>query len=1031
MPDGQILGNEIISKEAIQDPVTLNNNLKEVLKTIEQITDSALKLNSSLKGVSTFGEFAKAQKESQTATKSLTDSQKEALSIQDKLRKTEMSLINSYNDELTAKKRLTREYNLQNKLNVEQEGSIKKLRATVAKLTNQYEGLNLKTKEGRQRAKELSQEILKQEQTLKKYDAAIGKHQRNVGNYSGALGGFGKQVMALAGSYLSLYGAWNLVKNIFTTTKELDSLSLSYKTIIKDSNELSGAQAFLSDITARYGLDLLETSKAYIKFRASAEITGLSIKKTNNIFESFAKTGAVMGKSAEDLNSIFLALEQMLNKGRVSAEELRRQLGEKVPAAVAIMAKSMGVTTEKLDEMLRAGTVITKDVLPNFAKVMEQTLGIESVKYVNTLVSAQNRLKTAWIELVDSMESSGVFMRVLNDAASVLNKLMPYYQSQKRILVEVNDEMTNYRDILGDIFKKEGEQAAKNQLAKYIEDVTNKSTELQTRIENMQKVKLWTLFHEGTEAVKVLKLEQEKLFEQWEANKKIQVQLLSFGFSDNPDDDAKKAIGYLQQLQSEVEDYYDKISKEPRVLGEEPKYWKQIAEWQAEIAKRQELIAKITGKTKDTKKKESKELTGFINLLEKEIKEKQELIKLANSKAEIDRLTNELKLRQDLLEIIKTTNDLQLLTPKGITQGKEELPTAFGESDADREKRMRLFELAGKYGFNKNNEFAIQLNELNELLDNDIITKTQYFSTVATLWMDHNEKIIDSIYTLADEITGAWDRINKEMIEAAEQRVREYDELIKETERQLEEETKNQEEGKNNNVAILKGQLSEQKTLREKAIKDYEKAQKQQAAIELVEQAVSITTSIANVIKGFSEIPIVGVVLGLAAAASLIGAFASYKQRIKNVANEKFAEGEVDIQGDAKPHSQGGKQVEIERHESVIAAEPTLKSKNILSMVNEGKLTDKDLGLTGTVNLNDKLKASFIGNVPIIHVDKTNTRIIESELYQLRKSQQQLLDYFENRSVREIVDPKTGKLYRKKGNRSQEFGDIKTAYGFD
>ena len=47
-----------------------------------------------------------------------------------------------------------------------------------------------------------------------------------------------------------------------------------------------------------------------------------------------------------------------------------------------IMATSLGVTTAELDKMLRAGTVITKDVLPAFARQVEISFGLDKVDKV-------------------------------------------------------------------------------------------------------------------------------------------------------------------------------------------------------------------------------------------------------------------------------------------------------------------------------------------------------------------------------------------------------------------------------------------------------------------------------------------------------------------------------------------------------------------------------------------------------------------------------------------------------------------------
>ncbi len=139
-----------------------------------------------------------------------------------------------------------------------------------------------------------------------------------------------------------------------------------------------------------------------------------------------AKAGAVLGLRTDEMSGIFLALEQMLSKGKVTTEELRRQLGERLPGAFGIMAASLGVTLPKLDEMLKKGELLSADVLPGFADAVEVAFGLDTVTKVNTLVAAQNRLTTSWQNFVKNLTTEGgtvsnVFKGILKELQSTLD----------------------------------------------------------------------------------------------------------------------------------------------------------------------------------------------------------------------------------------------------------------------------------------------------------------------------------------------------------------------------------------------------------------------------------------------------------------------------------------------------------------------------------------------------------------------------------------------------------------------------------
>ena len=160
-------------------------------------------------------------------------------------------------------------------------------------------------------------------------------------------------------------------------------------------------------LSSDLGLSLVATTTRFIKFAAAARNSGLAMKDTQKIFSTMAKAGAVLGLRTDELSGVFLALEQMLSKGKVTTEELRRQLGERLPGAFGIMAASLGVTLPKLDKMLKAGEILSAEVLPGFARAVELAFGLDTVNKVDTLVASQNRLTTAWQNFVKNLTGEG------------------------------------------------------------------------------------------------------------------------------------------------------------------------------------------------------------------------------------------------------------------------------------------------------------------------------------------------------------------------------------------------------------------------------------------------------------------------------------------------------------------------------------------------------------------------------------------------------------------------------------------------
>ncbi len=190
---------------------------------------------------------------------------------------------------------------------------------------------------------------------------------------------------------------------------------------------------YVADLANKLGLELRATAQGYAKFAAAASSANLTLSQTNAIFEGVAKATTVLGLSGADAGGVFLALSQMLSKGKVSAEELRGQLGERLPGALAIAARAQGVTTEKFSEMLDKGQIIARDFLPRFAAEMEKTFGAASGSAAQSAIANVNRLANAWDlfkqKFGTASDAAGItapnwLTRALNEANAAMDKAL-------------------------------------------------------------------------------------------------------------------------------------------------------------------------------------------------------------------------------------------------------------------------------------------------------------------------------------------------------------------------------------------------------------------------------------------------------------------------------------------------------------------------------------------------------------------------------------------------------------------------------
>jgi tape measure domain-containing protein len=296
------------------------------------------------------------------------------------------------------------------------------------------------------------------------------------------------QLIAAFGVVAGLKLFADIIKNAYNLTKQFNSLSFALKKITDDSFDYAVSQRYLIELTESFGVNLVKTAERWVKFLAASKQAGVTLRDTENIFRSLTKAGAVLGLQTDDLKSVYLALEQMMSKGKVTTEELRRQLGEKLPGAVGIMAAAVGVNVNQLDKMLKKGEVLSAEVLPKFAKALELAYGIQNVDRIDNIESAQNRLINSWQMFIKTVSEGNVVIEAsLNWIAEKLNSIASIFLTEEqKMQLKIIENKKNFEEDLFELSKKRfdktlAEGMKYNDIVNKIEDDRQKLQESKDR----------------------------------------------------------------------------------------------------------------------------------------------------------------------------------------------------------------------------------------------------------------------------------------------------------------------------------------------------------------------------------------------------------------------------------------------------------------------------------------------------------------------------------------------------------------------
>lgn len=271
-------------------------------------------------------------------------------------------------------------------------------------------------------------------------------------------------------------GLTSLVSRFIDVARETNRVTTALKNVSGTMSQYADNQKYLLVLAKKYGLEINALTANYAKFTAAASISGMSMIDQRKVFESVSRACTAFGMSADDSNGVMLALSQMMSKGKISSEELRLQMGERLPVALQAMAKAAGVSVAGLDKLLKQGKLMSKDVLPKFAEALNEMIPNVDTDNLETSV---NRLKNVFTELVNGTDIQSKYKalidwltNIVKSAADNIKSIVTYLVAA--VLVMVTSRLVN--KIISSIAK--AELAAKSAARRAAKDAGQKFDEV-------------------------------------------------------------------------------------------------------------------------------------------------------------------------------------------------------------------------------------------------------------------------------------------------------------------------------------------------------------------------------------------------------------------------------------------------------------------------------------------------------------------------------------------------------------------------
>lgn len=280
--------------------------------------------------------------------------------------------------------------------------------------------------------------------------------------------------------------------------REVESIDKKLLFATGSAEEAGDAFSYLQEEADRLGVSLKVLAKEYGNFVAASKSANMTTEDVRAVFSSVAEAAAVLRMDTQATKLSFLALSQMMSKGVVMSEELKRQLGDHLPGAAQIMAKALGVNVREMNKMMQTTGLMSSEVLPMFAKTLHQDMVPGLKELDSSLSAAVGRMQSAWFEFsrlfLGEQSLITQSLKAMTNAASSLLKTLTEGVDPGTILGGTSKELDRLSDLYND--KKEEIVSIEKEVQEALYEVDYDGMQKRIKLQEAAFMKEKALFEE-------------------------------------------------------------------------------------------------------------------------------------------------------------------------------------------------------------------------------------------------------------------------------------------------------------------------------------------------------------------------------------------------------------------------------------------------------------------------------------------------------------------------------------------------------
>jgi tape measure domain-containing protein len=195
-----------------------------------------------------------------------------------------------------------------------------------------------------------------------------------LGGVAGELGQATKQVLLYGTAYRALAAITSIPGQLLNAAKSQQQYTNGLKVATQETGTFAKELLFVDNVQRAFGLNLETTRTGFTRLYASMAPTGFDSGSIEKLFTGISAATAALQLTPDKAERVIYAFGQMASKGQIMSEELKGQLGDVLPGALAIFAKSAGMSVKEFSKAMEDGVFTGDKFREVFAKVSDQLI---------------------------------------------------------------------------------------------------------------------------------------------------------------------------------------------------------------------------------------------------------------------------------------------------------------------------------------------------------------------------------------------------------------------------------------------------------------------------------------------------------------------------------------------------------------------------------------------------------------------------------------------------------------------------------